>query len=115
MRFFFPSDWRIEDGDPPSYPLEGDLQDLAGLNLQLSNVWSSVVHDVAERLGTQADPLPLSIDWSLVRSRIVEGLRHTGFSRYLKWFGAARHREERKKRPAVSNKIHRPLKRSRTA
>jgi hypothetical protein len=96
--------------------LGGDLEDFTLLNAQLSNVWSSIVHDVAERVGTQVDPLPLSIDWSQLRLRLVAGLRQTGFGRYLRWFGADNHRKaEEKKRPAVSDKVYRPLKKPRNA
>jgi hypothetical protein len=117
--YFFPADWRIEDGDPPSvsfliitsimlftngaqYPLGGDLEDFTNLNTQLSDVWCSIVHDVAEQIGTQVDPLPLSVDWSRLRLKLVAGLRHTGYDRYLRWFGSAEYsKEEKKKRPAA--------------
>ena len=79
--------------------MKGDLTDL---NACLTKTWSSIVRDIAKRVGTKAEPVPLSIDWNIVRKKFVSGMNLTARDRYLRWFGPTRHRElEKKSRSAV--------------
>jgi hypothetical protein len=72
------------------YPLKGDLTDI---NICLTDAWSSIVRDIAKRVGTRAEPVPLTIDWNIVRKKFVSGMHSTARERYLRWFGPTRHRE----------------------
>jgi coproporphyrinogen III oxidase len=88
------------------------------LNQQLTQVWSSIVRDIGNRLGCDVDPVEFAIDWHKVHRKLLDGLRSTAFNRYLSWFGEVRYlrMEARERRAEAEEELaFRPRKRVRAA
>lgn len=90
--------------------------DFGDLNTELASVWENLIHDVEERCGADGELHDWSVDWRTVHVKLTDGLRLTGFERYLNWFGRTLHKEIEKKRRPINQepKRFRPIKKRRT-
>jgi hypothetical protein len=74
-----------------------------------------MVMDLGERLNVDVRPIAFSVDWYAVRLKIVEGLRDTGYWRYVGRFGPHEYkkRERLMERRNPTPNVSRPNKRRR--
>jgi len=117
--YWFPSSWDSSDSLPAAHKLSANTSaclpdDFTDLNTELASVWENLIHDVEERCSVDGQLCNLSVDWGTVHVKLTDGLRLTGFERYLNWFGRKSHKENEKKRPAPIKRF-RPSKKHRTA